>query len=288
MGSEPGFGGTMSRRVRRRRLDALYDKYNRRQYVHPDPLEFLYDYDGTRGREIVALVASSLAYGRVAQILRSVSRVLEVMGPPTAFLAGSTEISLRRAFSGFKHRFTTGDELASMLLGAKRMIDRYGSLESCFLAGLGEEDETVLPALCAFTSQLSSSVGLRRTSLVPVASDGSACKRLNLFLRWMVRRDRVDPGGWNRVPSSKLIVPLDVHMHRICGALGFTGRRQADMRAALEVTAAFREVSPDDPARYDFALTRFGIRDDLDAGEWLPSGSVRGAGKASSRKRRPG
>ncbi len=258
-------------RVQRRSLELLYDRYNRREYVHPDPLEFLYRYGDVRDREIVALIASSLAYGRVAQILRSTSRVLRLMPSPAEFIRTSNEASLRNSLKGFKHRFTTGDEMASMMLGAKRMIGRYGSLEACFCSGLDGRDETVLPALCSFTSQLNSSVGVRRSSLVPLAKDGSACKRLNLFLRWMVRRDRVDPGGWFEVPVSKLLVPLDVHMHRICLSLGLTGRKQGDMRTTLEVTAAFREAAPDDPARYDFALTRLGIRGDLEIDEWLAS-----------------
>lgn len=257
--------------VQRRSLELLYDRYNRREYVHPDPLEFLYGYNDVRDREIVALIASSLAYGRVAQILRSTSRVLRLMPSPADFIRKSNEASLRSSLRDFKHRFTTGDEMASMLLGAKRMIGRYGSLEACFCSGFDDRDETVLPALCSFTSQLNSSVGVRRSSLVPLAADGSACKRLNLFLRWMVRRDRVDPGGWFEVPSSKLLVPLDVHMHRICLSLGLTGRKQGDMRTTLEITAAFRKAAPDDPARYDFALTRLGIRDDLEADEWLAS-----------------
>lgn len=266
-------------RALRRRLEELYVRYNRRDYVHPDPLEFLYRYEALRDREIAGLVASSLAYGRVSQILRSVSQVLVRMGPPAEFIEGATQYSLRREFRGFKHRFTTGEEMASMLLGVKRMIGRYGSLERCFRSGLGEKDDNVLPALRAFTSQLNSSVGLRRSSLVPLAEDGSACKKLNLYLRWMVRRDSVDPGGWSGVPASKLIVPLDTHMHRLCLAVGLTRRKQANMCTALEVTAAFREMAPDDPVRYDFALTRLGIRDAPELGEWLSSlsGKQRGA-----------
>jgi uncharacterized protein (TIGR02757 family) len=265
----------------RRRLETLHGKYNRREYVHPDPLEFLYRYGDLRDREIIGLVASSLAYGRVAQILQSVSRVLARMGPPAAFVEASNGRSLRREFRGFKHRFTTGEEVASLLLGVKRMIGRYGSLESCFYSGLDEDHENVLPALRAFTSQLNSSVGLRRSSLVPLAEDGSACKKLNLYLRWMVRRDGVDPGGWSRVPASKLIVPLDTHMHKLSLAMGLTRRKQANMCTALEVTASFRKLTPDDPVRYDFALTRLGIRDELEIESWLSSFAARGRSVAA-------
>jgi uncharacterized protein (TIGR02757 family) len=262
--------------ITKARLDEIYERFNRREFVHPDPLEFLYSYDDPCDRELVGLIASSLAYGRVIQILRSVSEVLEKMPSPSAFLGDATPRSLARAFRGFKHRFTTVEDLVGLLLGARDVIDRFGSLEACFVSGLREEHDTVLPALSVFAGEIISGSGCSRNSLLPSPAVGSACKRLNLFLRWMVRHDEVDPGGWNLVPASKLIVPLDTHMHRICLALGFTGRRQANMRTAMEATAAFREIVPEDPTRYDFALTRFGIRDDLEPRAWLPKLRTRG------------
>lgn len=241
-------------------LNELYVKYNRREYVHPDPLEFLYDYPDVRDREVVGLVASSLAYGRVARILASVSAVLGAMGPaPVPFLERSTRASLERTFRTFKHRFTTGRELAKMLYGAKKVLERYRSLNACFLAGTDERDETYVPALTWFVEELRRAGGLG-PGLLPSPADGSACKRLWLYLRWMVRRDVVDPGVWEGVHPLKLVVPLDTHLYRIARSLGFTDRRSADGRTALEITAAFRRFAPEDPVRYDFALTRLGIR----------------------------
>ncbi|MCK4624883.1 MAG: TIGR02757 family protein [Phycisphaerae bacterium] len=244
-------------------LEDLYGRLNRRCYVHPDPLEFLYEYDAPADREVVGLVASSLAYGRVAQILKSVRCVLGRMGRrPLRFLQDASEASLKRDFAGFRHRFATGENVSAMLLGVKRVIDRHGSLGSCFIAGMGQDDETPLPALSAFAKELSA-VG-KCGHLLPDPARGSACKRTNLFLRWMVRADEVDPGGWKAVPAAKLIVPLDTHMHRIALTLGATRRNAADMRTAMEITDAFRRISPDDPVRYDFALTRLGIREEMD------------------------
>ncbi|MBW2226086.1 MAG: DUF2400 family protein, partial [Deltaproteobacteria bacterium] len=105
--------------------------------------------------------------------------------------------------------------------------------------------------------------------LVALPEKGSACKRMNLFLRWMVRKDRVDPGGWADVPLSKLIVPLDTHMHKISLQLGFTSKKQANMHAALEITDGFKNFVPDDPVKYDFSLTRFGIREGMDMNSLL-------------------
>jgi uncharacterized protein (TIGR02757 family) len=262
--------------IPQKNLCELYETYNRRQYVHPDPLEFLYDYDELKDREIVGLIASSLAYGGVRQILKGVKSVLDRMESPYAFLKSSSREFLTSMFRSFKYRFTTGAELACMLYGIKRVVEQHGSLQACFVNAMRDEDETVIPALSVLVKELSEVFDCRPRSLLPSPTAGSACKRLNLFLRWMVRRDEVDPGGWDDVPASKLIVPLDTHMHRISLQLGLTKRKQANLRAAFEITSAFRRIEPEDPVRYDFALTRLGIRDDLDPQEFLRScGTVR-------------
>jgi len=245
------------------KLEELYSLYNDRKYVHPDPLEFLYNYPDPQDIELVGLIASSLAYGRVAQILKSVSIVLDKMqGSPRKFLLKSSDKAIRSAYSGFKHRFTTGDEMASMLISARGLIEEFGTLQECFLKAFNKDDETVLPALAAFVKRFNGNDPDSKNSLLPSPDKGSACKRLNLFLRWMVREDAVDPGGWKGIHASKLIIPLDTHMYRICSSLNMTCRKPADMVTALEITDYFRKISPDDPVRYDFAITRLGIRVD--------------------------
>ena len=256
-------------------LEQLYHRYNSRQWVHPDPLEYLYDYPDLKDRETVGIIASSLAYGRVAQILKSVSYILKKLGPsPHTFLESSSIRSLHKIFCDFKHRFSTGEEVALMLMGIKRVIKQYGSLGACFSDKFKESDETVLPGLTSFVDELTYPFKGRTNSLIPLPQKGSACKKLNLFLRWMVRDDRVDPGGWHKIPPSKLIIPLDTHMHRISLLLNLTDRKNANMRTALEITRAFRKIVPDDPIRYDFALTRLGIRKDEDSEGFLKQCSV--------------
>ncbi|MFO7665344.1 MAG: TIGR02757 family protein [Desulfobacterales bacterium] len=251
-------------------LDNLYRKYNKKEYVHPDPLEFLYKYRDIRDREIAGLVASSLAYGRVAQILNSVSVVLDQMGSsPYAFLKDSKLSSLKKKCCGFKHRFAAEENLYAMLSGIKYILEEYGSLYACFLKGIGKRDETVLNSLEYFAEKMISGCRGNQGHLIPVVKKGSACKRLNLYLRWMVRKDDVDPGGWEKVPPSMLIIPLDVHMHRISRLIGFTVRKQADMCTALEITSCFRKLAPEDPVKYDFALTRFGIRAEMSIDDFL-------------------
>lgn len=246
-------------------LEAIYRRYNRREFVHPDPLEFLYNYDDPAEREIVGLIAALLAYGRVAQILRSVSGVLTHMGDsPREFLLNTSPEKMLATFADFKHRFQTGRELTALLTGCGAILKRRGSLQACFVAASAPGDKTVMPALEGFAAELSAGAVGCCEHLLPDPAKGSACKRLHLFLRWMVRKDDVDPGGWDSIPPSRLIVPLDTHMHNIATTLGATSRKSADARAAEEITAAFRRISPDDPVRYDFALTRLGIRDDTD------------------------
>ena len=251
-------------------LEKLYKRYNSRKWVHPDPLEFLYDYPAVEDREIAALIASSLAYGRVTQILKSVSLVLERLGPrPREFLETAGPKKLNRTCAGFTHRFTTCDDLKAMLTGIRRTVKRHGSLHNCFLSYLTRDDETCLPALSSFVREMGAPGNGQCNSLLPRPERGSACKRLHLFLRWMVRKDRVDPGGWEKVPSEKLIIPLDTHMFRICRGLGFTRRKNPDLKTAMEITRRFRALVPHDPVRYDFALTRLGIRNDEDRDDVL-------------------
>ena len=246
-------------------LESLYAAYNRREFVAPDPLQFLYAYHDAGDREIAALVCATLAYGRVVQILRSLETVLARLGPhPADFIAQATPSEIMLALSGIKHRFTSGREIAKLLLGAKKIRRKHGSLGQCLAGHVAQGDATIIAALERFTDELRAASGGLDLYTLPSPVRGSACKRLNLLLRWMVRRDDVDPGGWEGIAPSLLVIPLDTHMDAIGRSLGFTCRKQADLKAALEITDGFRKIAPHDPVRYDFSLTRFGIRNELE------------------------
>jgi uncharacterized protein (TIGR02757 family) len=247
----------------RQHLETLYERYNHRSYVGSDPIGFLYGYDAVEDREIVGLLAATIAYGRVAQIARSMSTLLERLPEPSRALREMSARQIARAFAGFRHRFTSGEEIARLLWGTRCLREECGTLEAALTRGQRPEDGTIESGLTAFVESLRRLGGLAGGHVLPSPADGSACKRLNLFLRWMVRRDAVDPGGWVGISPTRLVVPLDVHMHRIALGLGLTRRRSADWKTALEVTAGFRARAPEDPARYDFALTRLGIRAEL-------------------------
>ncbi len=255
---------------KKRKLDDLYERLNRREYVHPDPLEFLYLYDNESDREIAGLLASALAYGRVASILNSVSAVLKIMGPsPSAFLRDTPYIYMKKKLEGFVHRFADCEKTASFLYAAGRVVREYGSLGECFMRGQEKGDATVFSGLCFFAESIRKFCPSCPGHLAPEPRRGSACKRFHLYFRWMVRSDDVDPGGWDPGLRAKLIVPLDAHMHRVGLGMGFTARGNADMKTALEITGAFKKMAPEDPVRYDFCLTRLGIRRDMDLESFL-------------------
>ncbi len=268
------------RRKLKRALEKLYERYDGRKYVDPDPLVFLYGYPDVRDREIVGLIASSLAFGGVRQIMGSVEKVLSPMsGSPREFVTNTTSKHMAKIYDGFRHRWAAADDLVRMLTGVRSMIKSYGSLEKGFTAGMSDDDVDVIAAMTRFASEIVCVGSGPGTCLIPDPCRKSACKRLNLFLRWMVRSDNVDPGGWDGVPAAKLIIPLDTHMYRFGSLLGMTERKQANLATAREVTAEFARMSPDDPVKYDFALTRLGIRRDDDRGELMSRLGIMAAAK---------
>jgi len=253
-------------------LERLYCKYNRRSLIKPDPLQFVYQYKNPADQEIVGFLAADLAYGRVEQIERSLTDLFNRMGEsPYKFVLnfGRTQ---RKKLRSFKHRFTTGDDISDLLSVLRQVLRRYGSIEAFFIEGYRASDENIVPALARFCDRLCAIhaqndgdkviAGLRYLLASP--SRGSASKRLNLFLRWMVRRDDVDLGLWKGVDKSKLVVPIDVHMGRLCRILGLYKYKAVSLSAALQITESFAKIEPDDPAKYDFALSRIGILEDCD------------------------
>ena len=246
------------------KLENYYKLYNQRKFVHPDPLEFLYNYSRKKDIEIVGIIASALAFGRVAQILKSVSFVLDTMGSsPSLYLQNTSCISIKKDFKGFVYRFVREKEIVALLCALKNIYHDFGSLEDCFTCGVSREDETVFNGLVSFDEALNKRSDDSFGYLFADPLKGSGCKRMNLFLRWMVRKDKVDLGLWEKIQPSKLIIPVDTHMHKIALKLCLTQRKQPNMKTALDITRGFKDLSPDDPVKYDFSLTRFGIRGEM-------------------------
>jgi len=248
-------------------FEKLYTRFNKFNFIEPDPLQFLHRFDDVEDRALVGLVASGLAYGRVASINQSIEKVLTVLGEtPSEGLSSLTNAQLVKAFKGFKHRWTNEEEMVALLWSVKKIQQQKG-LESLLMEGYSAGDETVLPAAAYFYAELLKESGLKKNSLLPQPSKGSASKRAMLFLRWMLRKDAVDPGGWEGLPAAKLIMPLDTHIFYISKKLGFTKRKSPDLKSAMEITAEFKKLAAEDPCRYDFALSRLGIRAELSRDE---------------------
>ncbi len=247
-------------------LDCLYARYNHARWISPDPLELVLRYPEPEDREIAGLLAAGFAYGNVASIVRNARAALDRMGPsPRAWLENASPGALAHAFAGCGHRWTRPADIAALLRGAKGLIAAEGTLGRAFLRRLHRRDPDVMPALAGWASALRAHGGFDRNSLLGDPERGSACKRLHMYLRWMVREDAVDPGCWKGISPALLLYPVDVHVHRVCSEMGLTGRRAADLATAREITEGFRRIRPRDPVRYDFALSRLGIRRNADS-----------------------
>lgn len=237
-------------------LDSLYERFNRAALADIDPIRFVLPYGDIADREVAGLVAALLAYGGLKVILASVGAALRPLGDhPAGWLAGQpSHADLALAWPGFRHRWTRASDLADLLWAVREVRRRHGSLDAAFAAARRGRT-TLCEAAAAFTAELAGvSPGLADGRFLPDPSRGSACKRLLLYFRWMVRRDGIDPGGWTGLSPSELVLPLDVHTFRAARRLRLTSRRSPDFAAATEATAALAVLCPEDPVRYDFAL----------------------------------
>jgi len=250
-------------------LERLYLDFNREDAV-ADPIQIVRRYADAADREIAGFLAAGLAFGRVASVLASIEAVLAPMGPsPAAFVRRFDPRRDAEALGAVGHRWTTGRDLVAVVWTLRRILDEAGSVEAFFSRGDDPDAADVTAALESFSTR-ARAVDLRpaygRHPRRPGAwyffsrpSSGGACKRLNLFLRWMVRRDQVDLGVWSAVPPGRLVVPLDTHVVRVGRCLGLTSRRTPGWPMAAEITASLRRIEPEDPVRYDFSLCHLGM-----------------------------
>ena len=242
----------------RERLDHLVATFDV-STISPDPLELVLRYSNPRDQETAGLLAAAFAYGRADIVVANVGRILDAMGPsPFEYLSHFERVEATERFAGFSHRFQKTPELIDLLTCMAAAISSYGSLAALFQSCHDEQDVDIGPSLTRFVEALAPS-GLH--FLLTSPSDGSACKRMNLYLRWMVRRTSPDLGIWGFVDPAKLVVPLDTHVHRIATFLGLSRRRTPDWKAARELTDRLAAFDPADPVRYDFAICRLGILD---------------------------
>ncbi|WP_236606364.1 TIGR02757 family protein [Sandaracinus amylolyticus] len=252
----------------RERLDALLLSTDAVARRDADPVSFVHRYARAEDREVVALIAASLAFGNVVAIRGKVALVLKALGEsPAATIDRESREALETRLHGFVHRVWRGPDVAAMLANAGVIRRDHGSLGAAFATGLRacdaeieDQDEAFVEALARLADALrgeDASRGLRH--LVPDPRAGSACKRLLLWLRWMIRpADGVDLGLWPVSPS-RLVIPVDTHVHRIAKNLDLTRRNDASLRTAAEITSKLRTFDANDPVRYDFAICHLGV-----------------------------
>jgi len=257
-------------------LDTFLDNFPKEKHLGSDPVQFVHRYQDPVDREIVGLIASVFAYGNVKIVLRTVNNVLSYLGPaPSRTIASFDPRRDSRRLRGFYHRFNTSRDLAVLFWIIRRALEEYGSLESVLVSALSPNDTDVTGALENFSGtllgfgherfyprgELKRRVGVR--FFFPAPSQGSACKRLNLYLRWMVRpEDGIDCGVWMRIKPRQLVIPLDTHIARISSYIGLTDMRSPGWPMALDITRSLRKLHCDDPLRYDFALCHLVIAGD--------------------------
>lgn len=232
----------------------------------------MHEFHNPADREIASLFAALLAYGNVKQIIRSARALFAAMdNQPASFVDGFRYRDARERMHGFKHRFTDGEDILC-LCWLLHQAQRLKPLEAHFVDCVRSDDADLAPALGRFVARLlaqsfrphfSRQCMLAKQSfrhLLPDPVAGSACKRLNLWLRWVVRPDDgLDLGLWRSVDRASLIIPVDTHIMRISQAMGLLERRSGSLAAAREITAALREIDAKDPVRFDFSLCRLGI-----------------------------
>jgi len=251
------------------RLDHLYSAFDLENVVS-DPIWIVRRFRHPADREIVAFCAAALAFGRVQSVLNSIEALVAVMGEHPAEYVRRFEPEVHgAALFPLVHRWTRGVDLVALLWLLRQILERGGSVEGFFAEGLDPHAETVEQAIESFSTRAMALDLTEAYGRVPAKpgvayffsrpSSGGACKRLNLFLRWMVRIDRVDLGLWSRVRPAQLVIPLDTHVIRVGRCLRLTRLTSPGWRMAADITTSLRALEPRDPVRYDFSLCHLGM-----------------------------
>ena len=243
-------------------LDELYFRY-KKKHSSKDPVWNLHRLNDEKDVEILGLITSAYSYGSVDQINRFISALTDRTGFKLhEFTSNYSEHKDKKFLKGLHYRFNSEKDLSMLLINIKKVIINYGSLKNLFLEGYLNDDKNILNALNHFTVLFNNKQNKNiRTSydyLVPSPENNSACKRLNLYLRWMIRKDEIDPGAWSgSIDKAKLIMPVDIHVYRISKYLKMVNRKSCDLKFAVELTEKLKLFDITDPVKYDFALCHY-------------------------------
>jgi len=249
------------------KLNYHYKAFDRTK-ISPDPIEFPHKFANPNDIEITAFIASVFAYGNVTQILNTLSSIFEIVGnEPHNFVLEYNHQKDKSLFKDIKHRFYTSEDISALFAGLNIIYNTYGSLNYLFLLYYFEKAENIKGALSFFSNNLTdiitkasklSTDGIK--FMFPDPAKGSACKRQNLFLRWMVRNDELDFGLWKEIPTNKLVIPVDTHIAQISQKLNLTTHKVVSWKMAEEITNNLKKYDFNDPVKYDFALCHIGMR----------------------------
>ncbi len=243
-------------------LEAIYRTFHHPRYISPDPLEVVLSQPPGLDREFRALVCASFALGRVHSILAACQNILDRIGSVSELVLLSDD-EIHERCQGFVYRFFTTNEVVRFFCSVRDLYIQHGSIDNACRLGVDAVRGTDMPpaigALRYLAGRLRNEPNSLQSIMIPNPDGSSALKRLHLFLRWMVRTDEIDPGGFTCLGPADLFVPVDVHMHRVAYSLSMTRRKSVDAETCRQITACLRRFCPEDPVRYDFSLTRIGI-----------------------------
>ncbi len=239
-------------------LDRLVLRYERPRFITDDPVSIPHGFDDARDREVIGLYAALLAWGRRATIMNKMAELCERMRyRPYAFVHDFDAARDAACLDGFRHRTFQPLDAVHLTRALSALVQEHETLETVFAHYLPPDATHIGPAIQGFSASVMTAVPdipPRLQKHLARPSTGSACKRLAMYVRWMVRPGPVDFGQWTQIAPAQLVLPLDVHTGRQARALGLLTRKQDDWRAVQELTARLRAFDPDDPCRYDFAL----------------------------------
>ncbi len=244
-----------------------YQKYHSPTYLSTDPLCTVHRFKNTDNLEITAIVSALLSYGRVNLIIRAIEEILTLAEQELLNFSTNTSFDEKVSIlSNFKYRFNSGYDIAILLEIYKETLNQYGSFDACLAEHYSKNEQTMKSTLTSFCSEVSTKAEkytLQKNYfnyLMPSPKNGSACKRLNMLFRWMVREDDgIDLGQWKSIPTNALIIPLDTHVATVSKELGLTSRKSPDWKCAEEITKALRTLDKNDPIKFDFSLCRIGM-----------------------------
>lgn len=252
----------LNRKELRDLLIAKHDQYNRTEFILHDPIQVPHSFSSREDIEIASFLVATMAWGNRASIINSANSLMDRMGrAPYEFVRSAGQAEFER-LSGFVHRTFNATDLVYFVRALRKIYSDHGGLEQVFTEGTRQAG--AFGALVHFRKVfISAGLPGRSSKHVSDVEKGSAAKRLNLFLMWMVRKDfrGVHFGLWNGIPASELMIPLDTHVGRVARSLGLLRRKANDWQAVEELTAELRKIDPEDPCKFDFSLFGLGLFD---------------------------